>query len=93
MSSRIEDLAVKNENCDKSCHLSSTKLCLKCFSQEFIETLHKTHREHQKRGKFKRIFPSKIYDNNNQTNELMTEKTKLLTKWFSAKCSDDIEWC
>lgn len=96
MTSRIQNIAVNIERCKEcqnSCLFSSCEICLNCMSYEFVETLQKTHREHQKRGEFKRIFPANVYQNNPGLFKLMSRKTKLLSRWFNEKCNEDSEWC
>ncbi|KAG5668716.1 hypothetical protein PVAND_016644 [Polypedilum vanderplanki] len=96
MTSRYEDLSIdfnNCKNCQKSCSNPSCNHCISCFSQDFIKTLHNINREHQKRGNFKRIFPSKIYNANVDYLSLMTEKTRRLSNWIGFMCNENIDWC
>ncbi|KAG5668715.1 hypothetical protein PVAND_016643 [Polypedilum vanderplanki] len=96
MTSIYENLAVDYNNCKnclKSCASPSCSHCVNCMPPDIIRILHKSHREHQRHGKFKRIFPSRVYENDTESIKLMTPKTKLLNEWFNNKCKDESEWC
>jgi hypothetical protein len=93
MTSRHENLAVGIKNCKlcrDSCDQEFCHICMTCMSDDFKKTLHKTHREHQRRGEFSRIFPKRGYEN---LVKLMTRDTRLLSQWFEMKCDEDSEWC
>ncbi|XP_070505805.1 probable tubulin polyglutamylase ttll-15 [Chironomus tepperi] len=78
--------------CDDKCESESCYLCLPCMSEDEREYLQRFYREHNRRGEFKRIFPSAAsVDIENLAT--FTEKTQKLAHWLSAKCEMDDEWC
>lgn len=95
MHSADKDITVNAENCINcldSCIDTSCELCLPCMSQPTIKGFHQAYREHQKRGEFRRIFPTSNYLQDQMMNEF-SEKNRLSVKWFNAKCENDADWC
>ncbi|XP_070505858.1 probable tubulin polyglutamylase ttll-15 isoform X2 [Chironomus tepperi] len=78
--------------CDDKCEAESCYLCLPCMSTDEREYLQKFYREHNRRGEFKRIFPSAA-SVNNENLATFSEKTQRLAVWLSGKCEMDYEWC
>ncbi|XP_055851537.1 probable tubulin polyglutamylase ttll-15 [Episyrphus balteatus] len=84
-------------DCDKSCNKLECELCLPCLSGKDHQTLHAAFREHLHRVNMKRIIPKPIndfrkFDIEKETQNLST-KNQWMTRWFYAKCSDEITWC
>lgn len=76
-------------NCQEDCFKPECELCLNCLKAENLADLHESHREHSRRGGFKRVFPSK----NHPMAEKLSPKSEIVAKWFAAKCRIDESWC
>lgn len=97
MHSALKNIAVNvdeclNANCSNECESDECDLCLNCISDDTIEHLKKSYREHQRRGDMKRIFPIDKYSNEINM-KFYTEQTKISMKWFQAMCWKDPDWC
>lgn len=84
-------------DCDKSCNMLECELCLPCLTGKEHQTLHDAFREHLHRTNMKRIVPKSIADPKNfdikKETKNMSTKNQWMTRWFYAKCVDDISWC
>lgn len=84
------------EPCTKSCSAVECELCRPCLSPHDLASLHAAYREHVNRGDTKRIFPVPIETaqtiDGDAINQL-TDKNRLITKWFMGKCLMDSSWC
>lgn len=84
------------EPCTKSCSAEECELCRPCLSPNDLASLHAAYREHINRGDTKRIFPVPI-KNSNALDDIelgqLTDKNRLITKWFHGKCQMDASWC
>lgn len=95
MHSGDKDIAVDAEtcaNCMDSCNVTSCQICLPCMSPATIRSFHQAYREHQRRGEFRRIFPTSSYRQEEMLKQF-TEKNRLSVEWFDAKCGNDADWC
>lgn len=80
---------IENE-CNKSCNKTECQLCVTCLSSMDFLNLQRAHREHERRGGFKRIFPTKSSLHHVSK---MTPRNQIQMKWFDAKCQEDESWC
>lgn len=95
MFSAPKDITVNPEdckNCENTCTVLSCQLCMSCISNETLQSVHQSYREHQRKGEMKRLFPSELYAEESYVKKL-SDANKLSMKWFKAKCDDDYEWC
>jgi tubulin monoglycylase TTLL15 len=84
--------ACVENNCQTNCYKSECDLCATCINNEILTNLHEAHREHTRRGGFKRIFPAKNHFEDNLIKKL-TLQNKIAAKWFQEKCYEEQEWC
>lgn len=84
------------EPCADSCASIECELCRPCLLPADIADLHAAYREHVNRGDTKRIFPHSIHNgqmiDNDSLNKL-SDKNRMITKWFMGKCLMDSSWC
>lgn len=95
MLSAQKDIAVNFEeclNCNQTCDDDSCSLCVFCLSESTILDFLRSHREHQRRGQMRRLFPSDLYMQDKILKRL-SEPNRLSLKWFKAKCDNDLDWC
>jgi hypothetical protein len=78
--------------CDKNCLKKDCELCVPCVGYKDLSNLHEAHREHSRRGGFKRVFPTKPHFDEKFISRL-TKDNIISVKWFEAKCREDFEWC
>lgn len=84
------------EPCSGSCSAVECELCRPCLSPSDIASLHTAYREHINRGDTKRIFPTPIGHGNTfdgAVDDQLSDKNRLITKWFLGKCQMDSSWC
>jgi tubulin monoglycylase TTLL15 len=95
MLSAAKDVAVNlNDciNCNESCDHEACALCLSCLPRSTLLDFLQSHREHHRRGRMKRLFPTKMYSQEKIMKRL-SEPDRLSVKWFKAKCESDADWC
>lgn len=97
MISNLPNIAINLEqcfmnNCERNCQITECELCATCWDDDDMRNLFEAHREHSRRGGFKRVFPSKTHFDENFIHKLSKEN-KISTRWFAAKCREDPEWC
>ena len=97
MISNLPNIAIDLEqcfmnNCERNCQKTECKLCATCWDDDDMRNLLEAHREHSRRGGFKRVFPSTTQFDENFIHKLSKEN-KISTRWFAAKCREDPEWC
>lgn len=96
MMSSVKDITTEADfcsiTCNDSCSHPDCVLCLPCMSNEIINNLHRSYREHIQRGEMMRNFPSDIHYNDEFVQQ-MTAANQFMTKWFRAKCYFDSTWC
>ncbi|CRL07682.1 CLUMA_CG020639, isoform A [Clunio marinus] len=82
---------VKND-CKNKCEAKGCETCLPCVAQEDLQQMHQSFQEHNNRGGFTRIFPNT--ENLPTTDQFqLSERNKILKKWFISKCKENKNWC
>lgn len=84
-----------NNHCTEFCDTPVCDLCLPCLRDDNYENIfHQSYREHQRRGEFKRVFPSIRFKRESEEFKTeMSEKTQILSLWYEGKCKMDRDWC
>ena len=84
--------ACDEQLCQQSCEHETCSLCHKCLDEDNLFHLHNAYREHQRRGDFKRVFPSENHFGDEFINQL-SPNNQISAKWFREKCKKSKDWC
>lgn len=96
--SNIKNIAVNLEecvehDCNANCNLTICEICPSCISKANLYHLKESFREHQQKGNFVRLFPSKIYYDNHELIANATSNNQLSIRWFKGQCEKNNDWC
>ncbi|XP_070501647.1 probable tubulin polyglutamylase ttll-15 [Chironomus tepperi] len=81
------------DECYKSCEHPSCKLCSPCVKAENRYQMREAFREHLYEGNLRRLFPSKIFYEDKELYDTLTENNQFSVDWYRAKCLEDEKWC
>lgn len=98
MVSNTKNIAVNIDTCvDNDCHTncnsSSCQICPSCINDENLYHIREAYREHQRKGNFLRLFPSKIHYDDTDLISNSTFNNQISLLWFKGQCEKNIEWC
>jgi hypothetical protein len=63
-----------------------------CVKPENRYQMREAYREHYYEGNFRRLFPTKGYDDE-KLYKSITKNNQISLDWFKAKCLEDDKWC
>ncbi|CAB3386117.1 Hypothetical predicted protein [Cloeon dipterum] len=95
------NIMVYPEHCLKctDCSSINCQLCEPCLTEELLNDIKATYREHKNKNRFKRLFPPKMTQEEARIgipfrfNEKLTMQTIQIYRWFQGKCLLDDSWC
>lgn len=88
-----KDVIVPTADCLNDCECTRVEciMCSEC-TKEYQSEMQQSFREHMRRGRMKRIFPTqKHYDEKLISH--VSPSNQFAIKWFKEKCKLDAEWC